>query len=86
MHGVPSDGSFFSHDYKPSVRSTNWLTDPRFLVGVIVYLSGFISAESGLSQLCAICVDRTHPGAAEYKIPYGGGFRFVIFARRTWVS
>ena len=74
MHGY-LNGSFFSHDYKHQY-GTDWLTDPRFLVGLIVYLGGFILlvwSESIVRNLR----DKKNPGTTEYKIPYGGGFRFV---------
>ncbi|QUR65789.1 methyltransferase [Mycobacterium spongiae] len=74
MHGY-LNGAFFSHDYKHQY-GTDWLTDPRFLVGLIVYLGGFIllvSSESIVRNLR----DKNNPGSTEYKIPYGGGFRFV---------
>jgi len=74
MHGY-LNGSFFSHDYKHQY-GTDWLTNPRFLVGVIVYLGGFILlvwSESIVRNLR----DKKTPGTTEYKIPYGGGFRFV---------
>ncbi len=74
MHGY-LNGAFFSNDYKHQY-GTEWLTDPRFLVGVIVYLSGFILlvwSESIVRNLR----DKKNPGSTEYKIPYGGGFRFV---------
>ena len=51
----------------------NWLTDPRFLVGAALFLSGlYIHFQS----------DRTlrnlrEPGDASYKIPAGGLYRFV---------
>lgn len=74
LHGY-LNGAFFSHDYKHQY-GTEWLTDPRFLVGLIVYLGGFtllVSSESIVRNLR----DKNDPGATEYKIPYGGGFRFV---------
>ncbi|MGB0970141.1 MAG: methyltransferase [Mycobacterium sp.] len=74
MHGY-LNGAFFSHDYKHQY-GTDWLTDPRFLLGVVVYLSGFVllvSSESIVRNLR----DKKNPGSSEYKIPYGGGFRFV---------
>jgi 3-oxo-5-alpha-steroid 4-dehydrogenase 1 len=74
MHGY-LNGAFFSHDYMHQY-GTGWLTDPRFIVGLIVYLGGFIllvSSESIVRNLR----DKKHPGATEYKVPYGGGFRFV---------
>lgn len=74
MHGY-LNGSFFSHDYKHQY-GIDWLTDPRFLIGVIVYLGGFIllvRSESIVRNLR----DKKSPATTEYKIPYGGGFRFV---------
>ncbi len=74
MHGY-LNGSFFSHDYKRQY-SIEWLTDPRFLIGLVVYLGGFfllVSSESIVRNLR----DKNNPGSTEYKIPYGGGFRFV---------
>ncbi|BBZ00039.1 phosphatidylethanolamine N-methyltransferase family domain-containing protein [Mycolicibacterium fallax] len=74
MHGY-LNGAFFSHDYK-HLYGTGWLTDPRFLIGLAIYLGGFallISSESIVRNLR----DKNNPGAAEYRIPYGGGFRFV---------
>lgn len=74
LHGY-LNGSFFSHDYRRQY-GTEWLTDPRFLLGLIVYLGGFtllVSSESIVRNLR----DKNNPGAAEYKIPYGGGFRFI---------
>lgn len=74
MHGY-LNGSFFSDDYK-HLYSTGWLTDPRFLVGVVIYLIGFILliwSESIQRNLR----DKKNPGSTEYAIPYGGGFRFV---------
>ena len=74
LHGY-LNGSFFSHDYRRQY-GTEWLTDPRFLLGLIVYLGGFtllVWSESIVRNLR----DKNNPGAAEYKIPYGGGFRFI---------
>ena len=47
MHGY-LNGAFFSHDYL-NQYGTEWLTDPRFLIGVVIYLGGFallVSSES----------------------------------------
>jgi 3-oxo-5-alpha-steroid 4-dehydrogenase 1 len=55
--------------------TTAWLTDPRFLAGVAVYYCGFfliLSSESIVRRLR----DPKHPGT-DYRIPYGGGYRFV---------
>lgn len=54
-----------------------WLTDPRFIIGMAIYLFGFslnIHSDSILRNLRS-----KNPSADEprYKIPYGGAFRFV---------
>ncbi|MGY1863981.1 3-oxo-5-alpha-steroid 4-dehydrogenase [Nocardia gipuzkoensis] len=74
LHGY-LNGSFFGHDYLGQY-GPEWLTDPRFLLGLVVYLGGFallVRSESIVRNLR----DKANPGAAEYRIPYGGGFRFV---------
>ncbi|MBF6136848.1 3-oxo-5-alpha-steroid 4-dehydrogenase [Nocardia otitidiscaviarum] len=74
LHGY-LNGTLFSHDYLDRY-DTDWLTDPRFLIGLVVYLCGFallVHSESIVRNLR----DKNDPGATEYKIPYGGGFRFV---------
>lgn len=85
MHGY-LNGTLFSHDFFGQY-TTAWLTDPRFLVGLVVYLCGFallVNSESIVRNLR----EKGSPGASasglracgsssEYRIPYGGGFRFV---------
>lgn len=74
MHGY-LNGALFSHDYLHRY-DTGWLTDPRFLIGVVLYLCGFVllvHSEAIVRHLRA----KNDPGAAEYRIPYGGAFRFV---------
>ncbi|WP_271178314.1 DUF1295 domain-containing protein [Leifsonia poae] len=53
--------------------ATSWLADPRFLVGVLVFLAGFalnIGSDRILRRL-------RRPGSSGYSIPQGGGFRYV---------
>ncbi|OLT87764.1 3-oxo-5-alpha-steroid 4-dehydrogenase [Mycobacterium syngnathidarum] len=85
MHGY-LNGTLFSHDFFGQY-TTAWLTDPRFLVGLVIYLCGFallVNSESIVRNLR----DKGGPGASasglrasgsstEYRIPFGGGFRFV---------
>ncbi|MET7769629.1 3-oxo-5-alpha-steroid 4-dehydrogenase [Nocardia sp. NPDC005366] len=74
LHGY-LNGAFFSRDYRHQY-GTDWFTDPRFLIGVVIYLSGFtllVRSEAIVRNLR----DKTDPGAAEYRIPYGFGFRLV---------
>ena len=50
-----------------------WLADPRFLVGVGIFLAGLalnLHADHTLMRL-------RRPGETGYAIPQGGGFRFV---------
>ena len=53
--------------------ATEWLADPRFLIGVGVFLAGLalnLHADNTLMRL-------RRPGETGYAIPQGGGFRFV---------
>lgn len=50
-----------------------WLSDPRFLLGVVVFALGY-----GLNkQSDAILRGLRRPGEGGYKIPYGGAYRWV---------
>ncbi len=52
---------------------TSWLTDPRFIVGVVVFVAGLVlnlGSDRILRRLRA-------RGGSGYRIPDGGGFRFV---------
>jgi len=54
----------------------SWLTDPRFLAGAALFLAGFvinIHSDHILRSLRA-------PGESDYKIPWGGLFRYVSCA------
>jgi 3-oxo-5-alpha-steroid 4-dehydrogenase 1 len=53
--------------------ATSWLADPRFMIGVVVFLGGMVlnlSSDRILRRL-------RKPGSGAYSIPYGGGYRFV---------
>jgi protein-S-isoprenylcysteine O-methyltransferase Ste14 len=53
--------------------TTEWLIDPRFIIGVAVFLIGFginLHADTLLLNL-------RKPGETGYKIPHGGAFRYV---------
>lgn len=54
-------------------RPVAWLTDPRFLVGVLLFGLGYwINHQSD-----GILFNLRKPGDGGYSIPYGGLFRFV---------
>ena len=54
--------------------AADWLADPRFLIGVGIFLAGLalnLHADNTLRRL-------RRPGETGYAIPQGGGFRFVL--------
>ncbi|OFV79903.1 MAG: 3-oxo-5-alpha-steroid 4-dehydrogenase [Acidobacteria bacterium RBG_16_64_8] len=53
--------------------STSWLLDPRFLIGALLFWLGYVLNRHSDGVLIAL----RRNGATEYKIPYGGGYRFV---------
>ena len=53
--------------------ANQWLADPRFVVGVLLFLIGFIinrQADHALRNL-------REPGESGYKVPYGGLYRWI---------
>lgn len=59
---------YFSESY-----TLNWLTDPRFLIGLLLFVTGFcinLWADHRLIHL-------RKPGEKGYKIPYGGLFNRI---------
>jgi 3-oxo-5-alpha-steroid 4-dehydrogenase 1 len=51
----------------------SWLVDPRFLVGVLVFVTGF-----AINQHADwVLMNLRKPGETGYKIPYGGLYRLV---------
>lgn len=50
-----------------------WLHDPRFVVGVLVFLAG----EALNHHADATLLNLRRPGESGYRIPYGGAFRWV---------
>ncbi len=55
------------------LHSAAWLTDVRFIVGVLMFVGGFALAK----QSDAILRHLRKPGETAYKIPFGGPYRFV---------
>ena len=52
---------------------TSWLRDPRFIVGVLLFCFGYVLNQHSDRVLIGL----RRNGATDYRIPYGGGFRFV---------
>ena len=70
------NATFFT-DYGKHL-TTDWLSDPRFIIGVIIYYFGYILTVHSE----AIVRNLRDPKALdsdeiEYKIPYGGGYKYV---------
>ena len=75
MHGY-LNATFFT-DYGKHLTS-EWLTDPRFIIGIVIYYSGFILTVHSESIIRNLRDKKEiDAGKTEFKIPYGGGFRFV---------
>jgi len=53
--------------------TTAWLLDPRFIIGVLLFIEGFVinrNADATLREL-------RKPGETDYKIPHGGLYEFI---------
>ncbi|NRB41192.1 MAG: DUF1295 domain-containing protein [Pseudomonadales bacterium] len=50
-----------------------WLYDPRFIIGFVMFIAGFIIN----IQSDNILINLRGPGESGYKIPHGGCFKFV---------
>lgn len=63
----------YAISHSPLTAETSWLWDPRFIIGVALFITGyFINRHSD-----AILRNLRNPGESGYKIPKGGLFRFV---------
>ena len=55
------------------VRGLEWFADPRFIVGVLLFLGGY-----ALNQQSDLILRRLRaPGESGYRIPFGGAFGLV---------
>lgn len=53
--------------------TSSWLTDPRFIIGVVIFYTGFAINKHADAVLRSL----RSPDDREYKIPYGGLYRFI---------
>jgi protein-S-isoprenylcysteine O-methyltransferase Ste14 len=63
----------FAYVADPNAYAVSWLYDPRFIIGVVLFLGGYIinrHADLVLRNL-------RKPGEKGYKIPFGGMYKFV---------
>lgn len=65
------NGAYISH-YAPHLTN-EWLSDPRFYIGIVIFAYGYYLNKQSDRILREL---RQSPGEG-YKIPYGGGFKWV---------
>ena len=63
----------YAISHGPLRLDSSWLTDPRFIIGVLVFAAGYVINR----QSDAILRGLRAPGEKGYKIPTGGFFRWV---------
>jgi hypothetical protein len=54
-------------------RSASWLLDPRFIAGAVLFWGGYLLNQHSDQVLIGLRAG----GETGYKIPYGGGYKFV---------
>ena len=64
--------SEYGQHYQP-----DWFQDPRFIIGLAIYAFGFILNIHSDSILRNLRSKNPSPDEPRYKIPYGGGFRWI---------
>ena len=57
--------------------SADWFTDPRFLVGLAIYATGFSLNVHSDGILRNLRSRNPQPDEPRYRVPFGGGFRWV---------
>lgn len=68
-----STNAFAITELAPHLLTTAWFVDPRFIIGVLVFASGYAINH----QSDAILRTLRKPGESGYKIPHGGFYRWV---------
>lgn len=64
---------WYISQYGDHLYNVSWLWDPRFIIGVLVFFAGYALVRQSDRILSSL----RKPGESDYKIPYGGGYRFV---------
>lgn len=57
----------------PARYTLAWLADPRFIIGIVLFIAGFVT-HAGSDEILRRL---RKPGGRTYSIPYGGMYRFV---------
>ena len=76
------------YTFSPETMYTvSWFSDPRFILGVIIFAAGFIINKHADAVLRGLW-DPEHPG---YKIPYGGLYKYIscpnyLGEMLTWIG
>jgi protein-S-isoprenylcysteine O-methyltransferase Ste14 len=79
LNGMPLNAfngfinGWYISQYGQHLYSISWLYDPRFIIGIMVFFAGFTLAKKSDHILANL----RKPGETDYKIPYGGAYRWV---------
>jgi 3-oxo-5-alpha-steroid 4-dehydrogenase 1 len=74
MHG------YFNAEYIANIGTqytTEWFSDPRFIIGIAIYAFGFTLNVYSDTILRNLRSKKPDPSEPRYKIPYGGFFKWV---------
>ncbi|NJC95694.1 MAG: 3-oxo-5-alpha-steroid 4-dehydrogenase [Anaerolineales bacterium] len=66
------NGRYIFH-FSDGRYTTDWLLDPRFIVGAVLFVTGFVINRWADNTLRGL----RKPGETDYKIPHGGLYRYV---------
>jgi 3-oxo-5-alpha-steroid 4-dehydrogenase 1 len=72
LGNVYLNGRYLFH-FSGDRYGTDWLLDPRFIAGAILFVIGFSINRWADNTLQGL----RRPGATDYKIPYGGLYRYI---------
>jgi len=64
---------WYISQYGEHLWHISWLYDPRFIIGMLVFIGGFLLNKHSDHILANL----RKPGETGYKIPYGGGYKWV---------
>ncbi len=66
------NGRYLFH-FADSRYTTGWLLDPRFIIGAVMFIEGFLINRDADNTLRGL----RKPGEADYKIPHGGLYEYI---------
>ncbi|MCE7749415.1 MAG: DUF1295 domain-containing protein [Candidatus Heimdallarchaeota archaeon] len=61
------------HFADPTSYTISWLTDPRFIIGAVLFIFGYVINRHADLVLRAL----RKPGEKGYKIPFGGMYKYI---------